>query len=138
MLGMTNRTLYKWCKGTVDKRSHGFQNMHRSPKQAIVVVNFFCELYWSAAERLPEVFDDIEDVDKTIEQNITPQGSSSPVDDILMLDWKPNISAMDVVSNITRMEDNPLPVRHLQHGKLGDLWWQFIAWHHACSSAWGY
>ena len=80
---------------------------------------------------MPEVFEDVDDVDKTIEQDIMQQGSSSQVNGMMMLDWTPNTNAMDVVSKIAHMESSPLPVCHLQHGKLSDLWWQFIAWHHA-------
>ena len=61
----------------------------------MVVDQFFCELYWSAAERLPETGERLENVHEHIGAN---QGNAAPIEnEVLVLDWSPHNAAMDMV-----------------------------------------
>ena len=134
LLGMSRPTFYKKCHGVLDKRVHGFQLASRQVRetQSLVVDHFFSELYFSAGERLPEIAESIEDVDAAIEAN---EPLSKQNDDMLLIDWTPNQSPMEAMRGMTPTNVEELPVRHLPHGKVMDLWWQFVAWHSACAQA---
>ena len=98
---------------------------HRGP--------FFCELYCSAAERLPEVAASLRNVDAHIESH---QGASSDESEPLtFLNWTPHQQAMEVAG--LAVYGKALPARRLQHCRLSDLWWQFVAWHASCEQIWG-
>ncbi len=127
ILGIGCRAFYKKCNGRPDMRKFPRPRAPGCP-QSMIVDQFFCELYCSAAERLPEVAAPLHDVDAEISAN---QGSCDPCSEPLMfLDWTPHHMAMDV-ANIA-VGKKALPERHLQHCRLSDLWWQFVAWHASC------
>ena len=127
LLGMSTRTFYKKCHGTLDMRKFPSPVGHSSP-QSLIVDQFFCELYCSAAERLPEVEASLRNVDAHIESH---QGASPDESEPLMfLNWTPHQQAMEVAG--LAVSGKTLPARHLQHCRLSDLWWQFVAWHASC------
>ena len=126
LLRMCARTFYKKCHGTLDMRKFPSPVGHSSPQS--LIVDHFGELYCSAAERLPEVAASLRNVDAHIESH---QGASSDASEPLMfLNWTPHQQAMEVAG--LAVSGKALPVRYLQHCRLSDLWWQFVAWHASC------
>ena len=132
LLGMGTRTFYKRCHGTLDMRKFPAPSGHSSP-QSLIVDQFFCELYSHAAERLPEVAAPLRNVDEHIARNQQQRSEFEDANEpLVFLNWTPHHQAMDVVS--LAVSGKPLPVRHLQHCRLSDLWWQFVAWHSSCEA----
>ena len=76
----------------------------------------------------------LQDVDAHISAN---QGSVADTadDPLLFLDWTPHTMAVEIASMVVGEKD--LPCRHLQHCRLSDLWWQFVAWHASCEDVGG-
>jgi hypothetical protein len=68
LLGMSHKTFYKKCHGVLDMRKF-LVPCGRATLQSLIVDQFFCELYSSAAERLPEVEASLRDVDAHIESH---------------------------------------------------------------------
>ena len=132
LLGMTSRTFYKKCHGTLDMRRFPAPSGHTCP-QGLIVDQFFCELYCSAAERLPEVEAPLRNVDAHIESHQVQRSASSAgeAEPLTFLNWTPHQQAMDV-AGLAVSGNALLPARHLQHCRLSDLWWQFVAWHGSC------
>ena len=62
LLGMSTLTFYKKCHGTLDMRKFPSPVGHSSPR-SLIVDQFVCELYCSAAEHLPEVEDTLRNAD---------------------------------------------------------------------------
>lgn len=132
LLGMASRTFYKRCHGGLDMRKFPAPSGHSSP-QSVIVDQFFCELYSSAAERLPEVAAPIHDVDDHIARNQHKcPASEDESEPLVFLNWTPHQQAMDVAC--LAVSGKHLPRRHLQHCRLSDLWWQFVAWHSSCEA----
>jgi len=50
---------------------------------------------------------------------------TNPFDSFARAEWNPSCIAEDLINAAS---SDKLPVRHLQHGKLMDLFWQFLAW----------
>ena len=126
---MSHKTVYKKCHGVLDMRKF-LVPCGRAALQRFIVDQFFCELYSSAAERLPEVEASLRDVDAHIESN--QDAGCEPQEPLQFLNWTPHQQAMDVAG--LAVSGSPLPVRHLQHCRLSDLWWQFVAWHASCEA----
>ena len=127
MLGMGAHSFYKMCHGKLDMRKFPGPKSTGCP-QSMIVDQFFCELYCSAAERLPEVAVPLQDIDAVISTNTTNPSSSD--DPLMFLGWTPHTMAMEIANMAAG--DKTLPERHLQHCRLSDLWWQFVAWHASC------
>ena len=102
--------------------------------QSMIVDQFFCELYCSAAERLPEVAAPLEDVDAHISENQHSEFHTAD-DPLMFLDWTPHTMAMEIANMV--VGGQTMPSRHLQHCRLSDLWWQFVAWHASCEAIGG-
>ena len=128
LLGMSHQTFYKKCHGALDLRKFPVPSGRATP-QSLIVDQFFCELYCSAAERLPEVEAPLRDVDSHIESH---QSACEAQEPLQFLNWTPHQQAMDVAG--LAVSGMRLPVRHLQHCRLSDLWWQFVAWHASCEA----
>jgi hypothetical protein len=95
----------------------------------MIVDQFFRALYCSAAERPPEVAAPIQDVHTFISAN--QHSAFNPSDDpLLFLDWTPHNMAMEIANMVSG--NRTLPETHVQHCRLSDLWWQFVAWHASC------
>ena len=132
LLGMASRTFYKRCHGTLDMRKFAAPSGHSSP-QSVIVDQFFCEFYFHAAERLLEVAAPTQNVDDHIARNQHQRSASEDeTEPLVFLNWTPHQQAMDVAS--LAVSGKPLPKRHLQHCRLSDLWWQFVAWHSSCEA----
>lgn len=129
LLGISGKTFYKKCHGALDMRTFSVQRSSgQTSPQSLIVDQFFCELYASAAERLPEVEAPLRNVDAHIESH---QGdSSADHEPLTFLNWTPHQQAMDIAG--LAVSGQALPPRHLQHCRLSDLWWQFVAWHASC------
>jgi hypothetical protein len=97
---------------------------HTNP-QSLIVDEFFCKLYASAAERWPEVEAALRNVGAHIESN---QGvSSDDREPLAFWNWTPHQQALDVAG--LAVSGQALPPRYLQRCRLSDLWWQMVAWH---------
>ena len=129
--------IYKKCHGKLDMRKCPKPASARTKSQSMIVQQFFCETYWSAAERLPEK-EGIQNADQEFSvAEAMPSSVQCPgqADVEESLSWTPNTSAMDIVGpSVMRVQ---LSKRYLQSGRLSDLWWQFLAWWAACSEALG-
>ena len=128
LLGMGPCSFYKKCKGQVGMRGFPHPRGHACP-QSLLVDQLFCELYCSAAERLPEVAAPLQDVDAHISAN-QHSAFDTADDPLLFLDWTPHTMAVEIANMVVGGKD--MPCRHLQHCRLSDLWWQFVAWHASC------
>ena len=93
----------------------------------------FAELYMSAAEHLAEQDLDIGRVDDNIAQDAALFHNSSvqcpvPIEPLPDIPWNPD-QCFSTQSLMAMGQDlHNFPVRYLQHGRLSDLWWQFLAW----------
>lgn len=119
LLGMARRTLYKRVHGEVDGRKLALGP--RDAIQARMVDQFFVEVYWSAAEHLAED-SSIKNVDRCIGEDdvaASPVNVSAPI-------WSPSAVVLTEADLVTSW-----PRRYLQHGRLTNLWWQFLAWYSA-------
>ena len=135
MLGTTSRTLFKHCHGQADGRSGPAAKMPRTrPNSAALIIDqYFQEVYWSAAEPLPETLH-IDGVDEAIERGHISEAQRSKLDDADALfadvgvipEWNPNDVAADVMAR--SVNAGSLKARHVQHGHMRDLWWRFLAW----------
>ena len=133
ILGVTPRTLYKRVHQAVDLRKTPWSALpHEAPQQRIVN-QFFAELYMSAAEHLAEQDLDIGKVDDNIAQDAAlPEGAQVQCPEGLPdIPWNPD-QCFSTHSLMAAGHDlRSFPVRYLQHGRLIDLWWQFLAWWHS-------
>ena len=115
LLGIGRRTFYSRIAGSVDGRK---LSVHvRDALQGRIVDQFFFETYNSAAEHLAE--------EAPMEDDQLLPGVDSPVaTDMCSIAWSP-------ADFMARAEDTTrtLPKRFLQHCRLTDLWWQFVAWY---------
>ena len=132
VLGMSPRTLYKHVHQAVDLRKGSWSvRPYDAPKEHIVN-QFFAELYMSAAEHLAEQDLDIGKVDDNIAHDaaLPPDSpvSSEPLPDI---PWNPDKCFNTEALMAAGTDLQNIPVRYLQHGRLSDLWWQFLAWWHS-------
>lgn len=132
ILGRTQRTLYRQVRRVPDMRSRALSvRMHAAP-QRMIVDQFFAELYMSAAEHLPT--DDVTDVHSNIASDdwAATRGMQLDIPTLAATRWNPDTSieseALLAVSSVHA------PKRSLQHGRLVDLWWQFVAWWDAGSA----
>ena len=132
ILGVTPRTLYKRVHHAVDLRKGSWSvQPHPAPQQSIVD-QFFAELYMSAAEHLAEQDLDIGKVDDNIAQDAAlPPGAAAPIEPLPDIPWNPD-QCFSTQSLMAAGNDlHTFPVRYLQHARLSDLWWQFLAWWHS-------
>ena len=135
ILGRTQRTLYRQVRRVPDMRSRALSvRMHAAP-QRMIVDQFFAELYMSAAEHLPT--DDVTEVHSNIASDdwAATRGMQLDIPTLAATRWNPDTSieseALLAVSSVHA------PKRSLQHGRLVDLWWQFVAWWDAGSAVAG-
>jgi len=131
ILGVTPRTLYKRVHRAVDLRKGPWcVRQHEAPQQSIVN-QFFAELYMSAAEHLAEQDLDIGKVDDNIAHDAAlPTGVQSP-EPQPDIPWNPDQCFSKQALMAAGHDLQSFPVRYLQHGRLSDLWWQFVAWWHS-------
>ena len=107
-LGQGRRTFYSRVAGFIDGRK-----VAACPQDAVqsrLVDQFFLETYNSAAEHLAE--EDGEEAAQYVHSEAVPTA------EVCCQAWSPERSVEPPVS---------LPKRFLQHGRLTDLWWQFLA-----------
>ena len=132
MLGTSSRTLFKNCNGFADGRRSPAAKMPRTKPDsaALIVDQFFQEVYLEAAEDLPETLQ-LGDVDAAIEGGHRDEGSGSArgvfAESGILPEWTPNQCAADVFAQ-TVGKHNSLRPRHVQHCHLRDMWWRFTAW----------
>ncbi len=117
ILGINNHRFYRLKSGALGGRT--LRSFRHKP-QSLIVNQFFAELYSSTAERLPET-----DVSLDIADHNTEDSFADPFAAVVLPDWNPNEVATDLIN---RAEAETLPKRHLQHGSIGELFWQFLAW----------
>ena len=106
----------------------GTSAKHREP--------IFAELYMSAAEHLAEQDLNIGKVDDNIAQDAALFHNSSvqcpaPIEPLPDIPWNPDQCFSTQSLMAVGHDLHNFPVRYLQHGRLSDLWWQFLAWWHA-------
>lgn len=117
LLGVGRRTFYSRIAGHIDGRSISVGGS-RDALQSRVVDQFFLETYHSAAEHLAEEA-------ATEDDQLMPGLESPAATDICPAAvWSP-ATVMHRTDEIRRA----LPKRFLQHCRLTDLWWQFVAWY---------
>ena len=89
------------------------------------VDQFFMDLWFSAAETLPE--DPIDDVTVLgAEPDVpSPESSKVPVSEHIP-HWDPQCSLMDELASLG--SGAALRPKFIQHQRLIDLWWQYLAW----------
>ena len=90
----------------------------------------------SAAEHLAEQDLDISKVDDSIAQDAALFHNSSvqcpvPIEPLPDIPWNPDQCFSTQSLMAVGHDLHNFPVRYLQHGRLSDLWWQFLAWWHA-------
>ena len=109
LLGQGRRTFYSRVAGFIDGRK--VAAVPQDAVQSRLVDQFFLETYNSAAEHLAE--EDGEEAAQYVHSEAVPTA------EVCCQAWSPERSVEPPVS---------LPKRFLQHGRLTDLWWQFLAW----------
>ena len=132
ILGVTPRTLYKSVHQAVDLRKGPWSvQPHAAPQQRIVD-QFFADLYMSAAEHLAAQDLDIGTVGDNIAHDAAlPPGAAVPNEPLPDIPWNPD-QCFSTQSLMAAGHDlHNFPVRYLQHGRMSDLWWQFLAWWHS-------
>lgn len=126
ILGRTQRTLYNEVRRTVDKRLKSYSTVQRPAPQRQIVDQFFAELYMSAAEHLPT--DDIESINSNIASDdwAVSRGLELDIPTLAATQWSPD----SCIEQEALLSISPAhaPKRSLQHGRLSDLWWLFVAW----------
>ena len=109
-------------------------NGGKDSHQARLVDQFFSDLYYSAAEHLPEdprvfcVADttaaDFDPDDADLHEGICPI-AACPVN-ATMPQWNPDATVLEQVSHAS--SDAPMAPRYLPNGRISNLFWQFRAW----------
>ena len=107
----------------------------RGDGATLIVDQYMHELYWSAAEDLPETVR-LDDVDQCIERNDLSDAQKEKltshqrafIDGGAIPQWSPNECAADLLAKASNHGEKVLPPRHIQHCHLRDLWWAFLAW----------
>ena len=125
LLGTCVTTLYKHAAGRIDRRTKEFSSRERLRPSSAIVNQFFVETYWGAAEDLPETELALADNDDHEDAVAGAHRITNPFDSFARAEWNPSCIAEDLINAAS---SDKLPVRHLQHGKLMDLFWQFLAW----------
>ena len=133
ILGVTPRTLYKRVHKAVDLRKASWSVQPREAPQQRIVNQFFAELYMSAAEHLAEQDLDIGNVDDSISHDAAlPDDARVQCPEGLPdIPWNPDQCFSTQALMAAGHDLQSFPVRYLQHGRLSDLWWQFLAWWHS-------
>ncbi len=123
VLGTHPQTFYKHVQGHLDKRK--FNHKDTSP-HGMSVDQFFLELWFTAAESLPE------DVDEGVElvfgeepEVPRPESTTLPVHEHIP-HWDPECNLLDEMATLG--SGGALRPKNIQHQRLMDLWWQYLAW----------
>ena len=107
-------------------RSRAWSLRMRAVPQRQIVDQRFAELYMSAAEHLPT--DDVAEVHSNIASDdwATSRGMLLDIPTLAATRWSPDASIESEA--LLAVSSTHAPKRSLQHGRLVDLWWQFVAW----------
>ena len=135
VLGISPRSLFKRCRGEKDGRRGAVPCRGRGDGATLIVDQYMHELYWSAAEDLPETVR-LDDVDQCIERNDLSDAQKEKltshqrafIDGGAIPQWSPNECAADLLAKASNHGEKVLPPRPIQHCHLRDLWWAFLAW----------
>lgn len=124
LLRTSPRSHYKKVHGVPDRR----QNNRRNPTNSSMSVDaFFLDLYHSTAEFLPEICNyHLSNVDEAMD-NVEDVETPNQVDYLPLIGNDPEKS---VVQNIRTASGDfsSLPIRFVQHQRVIDLFWLYLAW----------
>ena len=131
LLGTSSRTISKQIQGVPDLRKSvkGAPGIVRAAPQARHVDFFFYELYHSAAEPLP---DPSSSSSTTAKADVLLNGSPwLDLQEEQVPEWTPDNPSIETFVQLTvacqGVATPGVPVRYLQHGRLHDLYWLFLA-----------
>ena len=128
LLGITSRRWYKCVHQSVDLRKDSWSAQPREAPQQRIVNQFFAKFCMSATGQDL----DIGKVDDNIAHDAAlPAGSPVSHEPHQDMPWNPDQCFNTQALVATGHDLQSFPVRYLQHGRLSDLWWQFLAWWHS-------
>ena len=126
VLGTSARSFYKHRRGGIDERR--FRG-RASGESTMSVDQFFLELWFSAAETLPE--DPQLDAELVLGEEpppLTDKPWSRPESTVMdhIPHWDPATNLLHEMSALGGHRD--LRPKFIQHQTITDLWWQYVAW----------
>lgn len=136
LLHTSARTWYKLLRGIPDGRVAHCQMLNHSQQESTLSADqFFMEMYLSAAETLAEE-PGVVKVDETINEDAYESEDRSSgycppckANVTSLPGWDPTGDFQEQIRSLGAQGSLNWTPRYVQHQRLMDFWWQYLAWH---------